>query len=234
MPHTTVAWSRMTAQIGVARALLPFAAVAAAAGLVFAVLCDAVGEHDGLTVVDRPVALWVAAHRTLVEGDVALLLAKVTSPAVLVAAVAVAVLLLAWRGRRREALVLGASVVLAYALGGAAKYGEHRARPAAPINLAPETEPSFPSGHVLVITTVAFVALLLAWRHLGRRARVAGVLLAAAASTVVGVDRLVAGAHWLTDVVGALALAVVVVALAAAAHAWLLARDAAPSAPPGD
>ena len=38
----------------------------------------------------------------------------------------------------------------------------------------------------------------------------------------------------LPGLVGALALAAVVVALAAAAHAWLLARDAAPSASPGD
>lgn len=203
------------------RALLPFAIVAAASALVFAALCDAVGDHNGVTGIDGPVSTWFAAHRSLTEGHVGLLLAKATSPAVLIGLVVVTSLVLRWRGLRLESTLLAAGTVLAYAAGAIGKLGEHRARPIAPVNLAPETEASFPSGHVLVVTTIAFIALTLAWRHLSRAGRIAGTLLASAAVVVIGLDRLVVGAHWLTDVVGAIALAGVVTCTIAATFAWL-------------
>jgi len=203
------------------RALLPFAVVAVLGSLVFAALCDAVGDHNGITAVDQPVSLWFAAHRSLTEGHLGLLLAKATSPAVLIALVALTAVLLRWRGHRLESALLAAGTVLAYAAGALGKLGEHRARPLAPVNLVPETEASFPSGHVLVVTTVAFLALALAWRHLSRAGRIGGTVLAAATTVAISTDRLIVGAHWLTDIVGALALATVVVATTSAAYSWL-------------
>lgn len=203
------------------RPLLPYAIVAAFAALVFAALCDAVGDHDGVTAVDRPVSLWFAAHRTGLEGHLGLLLAKATSPAVLVVAVGVAAVLLRRAGRRLESTLLAGAVVLAYGVGAIAKLGEHRARPLAPVNLAPESEASFPSGHVLVVGTVAFVVLALAWPHLGRAGRAWGVAAAAGVTVVIAVDRLVVGAHWLTDVAGSLALVVVITALVAGVRRFL-------------
>lgn len=202
---------------GRAAALLPSAVLAAAGVLVFAWLCDAVGDHDGITAIDRPVSTWFAAHRTPLEEHLGLLLAKATSPAVLIVAV-VAISAFLWlRHRRFAAGVLAGSVAVAYVAGALAKVGEHRARPSAPINLAPEGEPSFPSGHVLVVATIAFVTIALAWRHLTTGSRVLAVLSAVGVTAVMGIDRLVVGAHWLTDVVGACALAAVVIAAALAA-----------------
>lgn len=206
-----VPWERL-------RALLPFAVLAASGALVFAWLCDAVGDHDGITAVDGPVAAWFAAHRSVSLGHDGLLAAKATSPAVLVGLTLVGAALLWWRGHRRGSVLLAGSVALAYAAGAAAKLGEHRARPVAPVNLAPEGEPSFPSGHVLVVATIVGVLLVLAWDRMSTAVRVLASLGGAAVVVLVALDRLVVGAHWLTDVVGALALASVVVALAAVAH----------------
>jgi len=126
--------------------------------------------------------------------------------------------LLWWRGQRRGSVLLAGSVAVAYASGALAKLGEHRARPVAPVNLAPEGEPSFPSGHVLVVSTIVGVLLLLVWDRLARAGRVVASVAGAALVAVIALDRLVVGAHWLTDVVGALALAAVVVGLTAAIH----------------
>ena len=203
------------------RALVPFALLALVGSLMFAWMCDAVGDHNGITAVDGPVSLWFAAHRGITEGHLGLLLATATSPAVLIALVAVTALLLRRKGLRRESTLLATATVIAYAAGAVAKYAEHRARPISPINLAPEGEPSFPSGHVLVVTAVAVVALGLAWAHLKRATRVLAVVAATAATVLVALDRLMVGAHWLTDVVGSLALAGVIAALVLAAHATL-------------
>ena len=203
------------------RTLWPLAVLGTAAAVVFAWLCDGVGDHDGITAVDGPTATWFAAHRTLTEGQFALLIAKATCPAVLIVAVIAAALIARRRGHHLEATLLVAATVLAYIAGAIAKIGEHRARPTTPINLAPESEPSFPSGHVLVIATVALVALALAWNHLSRSSRAFATFAAAATIVVVSLDRLVVGAHWLTDVAGSLALAVVILSLTVTAHRLL-------------
>lgn len=200
------------------RALWPLAALAAAGAFVFAWMCDAVGDQDGVTAVDGPVSLWFAGHRSSVEGHLGLLVATATSPVVLGALVLALAVLLRRRGRRLESTLLVGGTSLAYAAGFVAKYAEHRARPVAPVNLAPESEPSFPSGHVLVVATVAFVLIGLAWSQLSRGARVLAVAAAAAVVALVALDRLVVGAHWLTDVVGSVALASVVVAVTVSAH----------------
>ena len=211
------------------RALWPFVVVAVAGGLVFAWMCDAVGDRNGITAVDGPVSVWFASHRSATEGQLGLLLAKLTSPAALVTLVLVAAALLYWRGHRSESTVLVGSTFLAYGVGALAKIAEHRARPVAPVNLAPESEASFPSGHVLVVTTVAFLVLGLAWTWLSRAGRVAATTVAVGVTLAVAVDRLVVGAHWLTDVLGSLALAGVIVSVVLAAHRLLQPEGVAPA-----
>ena len=203
------------------RAMWPFVVVAVTGGVVFAWMCDAVGDRNGITAVDGPVSVWFASHRSVTEGQLGLMLAKMTSPAALVASVLVAAVLLYRRGHRLESAALAGSVFLAYGVGALAKFAEHRARPVAPVNLAPESEASFPSGHVLVVTTVAFLVLGLAWTWLSRAGRVAATVVAVIVTLTIAVDRLVVGAHWLTDVFGSLALAGVIVSGVLAAHRLL-------------
>lgn len=198
----------------------PFAGIAAAGAIAFAWLCDAVGDHDGITAVDLPVARWFAEHRTAFEGQVGLLVARATGPAVLVVLTLLVSGFLWWRSRRQDAVLLSAGVALAYTVGGITKFAEHRARPAAPINLAPETEPSFPSGHVLVVTTLVGLLLLITGHQVHGRARAISGIAAVLVIGVVAVDRLVVGAHWATDVLGSIPLALVIVAGAGAVLGW--------------
>ncbi len=200
-----------------ARRAWPVLLVASSAAVILAGLTDAVGEHDGVTAVDRPVAAWFAAHRTFAQGSLGLQLAHATSPAVLIALVLLTAVVLLRRGLRSEALLLTGATVVAYASGAVLKFGEHRARPSSPVNLAPEGEPSYPSGHVLVVAVIAFTVVALAWSHLSRAGRVTAVAVASVAVGGIALDRLVVGAHWLTDLAGSLALAVVIVSVVIAA-----------------
>ncbi len=205
------------------RSLWPWALLGGAALVVFLALTAVVLSADsrGQLAWDASAARWFAVERTATQGDVGLGYADATSPAVLVGLVVVIAAVLFWRMLRLQALVLLGATFLAYACGAVAKFGVDRVRPQAPINLAPETEPSFPSGHVLVVTTIALVALGLAWGYLGRTGRVIGSLLAALWIVLTCIDRLVVGAHWLTDVLASLALALVVVSVSLAAYQLL-------------
>jgi membrane-associated phospholipid phosphatase len=206
---------RPAAYVGRMRRAWPWAALALVSALVFARLCDDVGERDGLTRVDPSIAQWFGAFRTPLLDSVGLKVAVLTMPAAMLVAVVIVSAVL-WFGRARVAavLLLG-SFLLAAGAGAIAKYAEHRARPTAPYNLAWEAEPSFPSGHVLVAATVSSVVVLLAWRHLSVALRIVAVAAATLFTLMVAVDRLVVGAHWFTDLVGSLSLAAAILGLAA-------------------
>lgn len=197
----------------------PLVAIAVITGVAFVGLALVAGHQANPTTLDTGVMGWFADHRTNAEGQVGLLLAHATTPVVLIAGTLIAAAVLWRRGLQYEAATLAFSVAAAYVLGGAIKAVLHRARPDAPWNLAPEAEGSFPSGHVLVVSTIAFVALVLAWSHLGRRGRVIGSLLAFLAVFVMSVDRLLVGAHWLTDVLASILLAGLIAVGAAVALA---------------
>ena len=207
------------------RPLLPFAIVAMVGSLVFAWMCDAVGDHNGVTALDQPVSLWFATHRSVAEGHLGLLLAKATSPAVLIVVVAVTAFLLRRRGFRLESTLIAGATVVAYLAGAVVKFAEHRGRPVSPVNLAPESEFSFPSGHVLVVAVVVVVAVGLAWTHLTRAARILAAVASTGAILLIALDRLVVGAHWLTDVVGSVALAGIIAAVVLSFHKLVSDRD---------
>ncbi|MEY4136217.1 MAG: hypothetical protein RL205_345 [Actinomycetota bacterium] len=193
-----------------ARAIRPFVITAVIGAIVFIVLALVLRSQGGVNAFDTSVAIWFADSRTGAMESIGKLIASLTTPFVLVAGTLIAAVVLWARSRRQDAVILAGSVFVAYLLGAIAKKMEGRARPIAPINLSPESEASFPSGHVLVVTTITFVALGLAWAHLDRTARLTWTIIAIVAVTVVSLDRLVVGAHWFTDVVGALALACVI------------------------
>ncbi len=190
-----------------ARSIRPFVIMAIIGAIVFLGLALVVSANGGVTSLDTSVATWFADSRTGAMESLGTLIASITTPFVLVAATLIAAVVLWSRRRRSDAVILAGSVFVAYLLGAIAKKLVDRPRPIAPINLSPESEPAFPSGHVLVVTTIAFVALGLAWAYVNRTARIVWTIVAVAAVAVVSLDRLVVGAHWLTDVLGALALA---------------------------
>jgi membrane-associated phospholipid phosphatase len=82
---------------------------------------------------------------------------------------------------------------------------------------------SFPSGHSSGIATLVTIALVLAWPRLGPRWRRPALAAGVALAVLVGLTRMWLGVHFLSDVVGGLALGV----------AWTLAVALAFDALPG-
>ena len=169
----------------------------------------------GSSGLDLATAAWSAGHRPSWVAQSGILVSRLTSPAILIGITVAACLLLWLRGRRLPALVLGGSVLVAYAAGAVLKALIGRPRPLPPVNLMPESEPAFPSGHVLVIATLVVVGLLIAWPAMRPAVRGLAMTGGITAVLLVALDRLVVGAHWLTDVLGSLALATVIAGLAA-------------------
>ncbi len=107
----------------------------------------------------------------------------------------------AWRhGRRRAAVATVATMTVGSLIGGATKILVNRPRPAWDVPLAVADGMSMPSGHALNATMCGGLLLALAWPHLGAAARRVTGLGYLLAVVVVGVDRLLLGVHYLTDV----------------------------------
>ncbi|MEV0681250.1 phosphatase PAP2 family protein [Actinosynnema sp. NPDC050436] len=115
----------------------------------------------------------------------------------------------------REVLVLKAALLLGVSWCTIlARFGYDRVRPVV-FDL-----PSYPSGHVTAVTSVAFTGVVLC-AHLARRHLRTAVVLAVAAVALCAAGRVVLTVHWLTDTVGA-ALATTGVGLLAALALRLL------------
>ena len=196
--------------------MLTGAGVAAACVAGVAGLVDGVDEHADLSTYDPGITSSVASMRRPVLTIVAELASLVGSE---VSVAVLSLLVLAWlwfgpRDRARAVLfagAMGAGVVLTL-LG---KHLVERHRPAARYVMGPvDNGYSFPSGHTLFSTVfLGLVVLLLVWPTAARGTRVTAVVVASAASLVVGASRVYLGYHWATDVVAAWVLAVAVLAV---------------------
>ena len=220
-------------RIGAEPALVAILAVGIAVAFVMSFLVarvyDAVTEDDGIASLDVPVLDLALRVRSTGLDDfsagVAYLFGPVGMPCLAVAAI----LVLALRRRSRTPLILIAAAGLGSLLmtiAGKDIIGRHR--PPLVDAIPPyEYSPSFPSGHALNATVVAGVVGYLIWLH--RRALAAKVLcvvVPVVLAVVVGLTRVVLGAHWLTDVVAAWLLGAAWLALVITAHRlYLTARE---------
>ncbi|GAB3825912.1 phosphatase PAP2 family protein [Hymenobacter jeollabukensis] len=138
------------------------------------------------------------AHATPALDRVFLLLTRLGGPPVMLLVSATMTGLLVQQRQRRHAWFFGVAVGGAAALNVAAKVLLGRARPALWVSLAPETTPSFPSGHAMGSAAVMLaIGLLLAhsrWRWL---LWTLGPLFALG----VGCSRIYLGVHYPSDVV---------------------------------
>jgi undecaprenyl-diphosphatase len=154
----------------------------------------------------------------------------VGSPAIWVTTVVAVAAVVATR-RSTIWLAVPAAMIAAEIVTVAFKLVVDRPRPPGVVIVDLVTDASYPSGHVARAAATALATLLVAWpalRRRGRRARVGTVVAAALTVVVMGVARLAAGEHWLTDVVGAILVSGSVVAATAA----LLPRPPAPESGP--
>lgn len=147
-------------------------------------------------------------------ADVTVAVTTVTGPT----AMAVLALLIAMveygRTRRWAVWLLPAAVLAANLASHLLKALIGRERPPEAYRLIVETNPAFPSGHATGVAAVAAVLTLWWWPRL--RWGVTGVWVGAG---IVCLTRLYLGVHWLTDIVGGIALGTGV-ALAVTGWMW--------------
>lgn len=190
-----------------ARGAVTLALVAAvlALGLAIAV------RHDPAAGADSATLRWFLDHRTPWATHLATALSTVFAPMwVAIAAVVVALGLI----RRDQLLDRGARVLGTVAIAGVLaevfKLAINRLRPPAVDQIgSPEAAASFPSGHVTGTAALLLAAALTVTAS--RAARTTAITTASLLSAAVAVSRLYLGAHWLTDVVASLAVAVAAV-----------------------
>ncbi|SDC88250.1 undecaprenyl-diphosphatase [Geodermatophilus telluris] len=158
-----------------------------------------------------------AVSRSLYAGDdrtalVGGLLEVLTTPGTTWFRVLVFLPALVWLVRRRLWRTLLWVVVAIGAVGPlttALKEFVGRARPAFENGGLTYESLSYPSGHSSGIATLVTVGLVLAWPRLTARARPVAVVAGVALAVLVGLTRMWLGVHFLSDVLGGLALGTV-------------------------
>jgi undecaprenyl-diphosphatase len=211
-PRTT-AWllARFDPTQDAGLALTASVAAAVAALWVFFGITQDVVAHEELARLDPTVHAWVVAHRTAVLNGFFGAVTWLGSSAVTLPVLAVAAVLLA-RARRSwrpvvSIVVVYGGAVLAYAL---VKLAVHRPRPPAADWLAHAAGWSYPSGHAAQAVAAWGILAVLLVRSTRGGGRVALLGAAVLVPLVVAASRVYLEVHWLTDVLGGLALSVAI------------------------
>ena len=119
------------------------------------------------------------------------------------------------RGHRREAAFVLIAIAGSVLVNGTMKLFFHRARPElAWADVLPDF--SFPSGHTMNSAALYLAVALVVWRLCGARWGVAATVLALALASLIGLSRVYLGFHYLTDVVGGFAAAILWLAIVVA------------------
>jgi undecaprenyl-diphosphatase len=191
-------------------------------------------DGDGVAVLDRPVASFVAAHRARALTMVMRAASAVGAPLILAAVTVAAAVVLGviWRSRG-PVLVACVTVAGNGVLTLALKQAVARPRPPLSGALAAADGYAFPSGHAATAAAAfGVLAFLCAAPLRARIARVAMWAGAAIAATLVGISRIYLGVHWTTDVLGGWAFGASWLAVVVTGSA-VIARPRQPRIAPG-
>jgi undecaprenyl-diphosphatase len=181
--------------------------------LVFATMTLTLGEisedvinHEPLTVADTQLSTWLHSHGSPFLTS-AMFVATSFGSTVTVTCIAVVLgLYLLWRRRFYWLAALATSVVGGVLLNRLLKYAFHRPRPHFDDPILTLTSYSFPSGHTMMATVLyGVVAAYLLAKTPDWRWRVLIILSASLLIGFVGFSRIYLGAHYLSDVLGAMA-----------------------------
>jgi undecaprenyl-diphosphatase len=181
--------------------------------LVFATMTLTLGEisediikHEPLTVADTQLSTWLHSHGSPFLTS-AMFVATSFGSTVTVTCIAVVLgLYLLWRRRFYWLAALAASVAGGVLLNRLLKYAFHRPRPHFDDPILTLTSYSFPSGHTMMATVLyGVVAAYLLAKTPDWRWRVLIILSASLLIGFVGFSRIYLGAHYLSDVLGAMA-----------------------------
>lgn len=176
-------------------------------GLILAALALVIRHHDGLLRIDSSVANWGDRHAT---GASTSGLKLVTDLGATWLVVIVAVLVALVEARRTASRWMAPFFLLLVIAGdkllnATTKGIVDRARPT--LNpIADTLGPSFPSGHTSTAAAFWAAVALIAGRWCGRRGRAVLTGLAVGIAVGVAASRVLLDVHWLTDVLGGLAL----------------------------
>ena len=114
-------------------------------------------------------------------------------------------------GLRNRAVWAFATIMTSWALALGLKHVVQRARPVVDDAVALAPGYSFPSGHAANTATAALAVVVLLWPVLGARGRAVALALGAAVVVVTGLDRVMLGVHYPSDVVAGIAFGAAVV-----------------------
>lgn len=175
-------------------------------GLLLAALTVVVRRSDGAIGLDRSVAAWGDRHATDLSTHGLKVVTALGETWMAVAVIAVVALIEATRSRSSSVVPFLLAVIVGdKLLTTGVKQVVDRVRPA--LNPVAETlGPSFPSGHSSTSAALWAAVALVAGRWLGPRARPVLAGLAVGIAVAVAASRVLLDVHWLTDVLGGLAL----------------------------
>ncbi len=134
---------------------------------------------------------------------------------------------LAMRGRRAEAVLLGATMALGTATGAILKRVVERARPGLEVARIPIPDSySFPSGHALASFLFFGVAALLFFvMARSTRVKLWGWLVCALLALGVALSRVYLGVHYFGDIIASWMLGSAFLVIAVAAYVWWVTRE---------
>lgn len=199
---------------------------------------DAITDRDGVAALDVPLLHAAIGLRSPFVNGVAAHVAVLFGPIGMPIMAVGAILVLSLRRRSVTPLILIAAAgigSLLMTIAGKDIIGRHR--PQLRYAIPPfEYSPSFPSGHTLNATVIAGVVGYLIWlRRRTIAAKVASIAVPVVIAVVVGLTRILLGAHWFTDVLAGWLLGAAWLALVVTAHRLYLTarRHGAPPDPGG-
>jgi len=174
--------------------------------LLLAVISDEVIQGRPLTVMDSEFSVWLQTTRTPARVSAMRYVTWLGSTVVASSITTVVGIYLLWRRRRYWFTALVLSVAGGAIINRVLKSTFQRARPQLDDPIFTFTGYSFPSGHTLTATVVfGCLAALIVANTKNQIVRVVAILAASLLIGLVAFSRIYLGAHYLTDVVGAIA-----------------------------
>ncbi len=194
----------------------------------FGAIAEDVVRDDPLTLLDRQVALWLHSHGTPQRTGWMLMATSLASPEVIGTLTAAAAIVLLRRRLWYRLLALALAVPGGLALNLLLKSAFARERPQFDDPIVKLTDFSFPSGHTMMATLFYGLLIVLAAVHVRSRGLRAAVIAGLCATIfLIGFSRMYLGAHYFSDVVGAMTMGVAWLALCVTAVDTLRRRRAA-------
>ena len=181
-------------------------AIVLGVALVLGLLLDMIDDGSGLAELDDDVAEWGSTHATSTAVDVLELITTLGGTPVVMAALATTAVVAYRRHHDVEIPLLLAAVGIGQlVLVNLLKVVVDRPRPDV-MQLVHASGPSFPSGHSCA-AAACWAAVAFVFGHdVGRTGRAVLAAVAVVIAVSVAASRALLGVHWLTDVLGGLAL----------------------------